>query len=274
MNRKFAVAPCASLIMMLFAAGPAASQQDDQAWLRNCERQAERSSRATVCEVRNVTTQLAAGALRVDAGQNGGVSVSGQAVNDVRVSARIQAHAAADRRAREIADAVSIHAAGGQVHADGIRTADGEGWSVSFHLTVPQRADLDLMAVNGPLAVRDVAGRIRAVTRNGPLALENLAGDVHARAENGPLTVRLSGSRWDGAGLDAETRNGPLSLVVPDGYSAELETGTINGPFSSRIPLTIVGRLPQRGHMRTTLGSGGAPIRVVTTNGPATVSQR
>jgi hypothetical protein len=108
-------------------------------------------------------------------------------------------------------------------------------------------------------------------THNGPLSLSDVGGDVKARAVNGPLSVNLSGRRWDGEGLDAETNNGPVSLAIPEDYSARLETGTVNGPFSSDIPLTVTFRGRLNKHLNVTLGQGGAPVRVVTTNGPVSI---
>jgi hypothetical protein len=107
-------------------------------------------------------------------------------------------------------------------------------------------------------------------TQNGPMVVRRLAGDVRARTQNGPLVVELDGRRWQGAGLDAETSNGPLVLEVPDGYSAQLETGTINGPMIVGFPVTVQGRIG-RSRLHTTLGGGGPPVRAVTTNGPATI---
>lgn len=280
MKVELTAARFAPLVALMLAAIPAAAQQDVEEWLRQCERQNQRSDRVTVCEVRQVDAQLAAGSLNVDAGHNGGVSVRGSASSGVQVSARLQAHAATEMRAREIADGVRIQSAAGRVHAEGGATTSGESWAVSYFVSVPRRADVDLTTVNGPVSVSNVEGRIRAVSRNGPVALDGLAGDVHARTENGPIMVQLSGSRWEGACLDAETRNGPVSLLVPDDYSAELRTGTINGPFSIGFPVTIAGipgrpgRIGRGSHFETRLGSGGAPVRVVTTNGPVTVNRR
>ena len=98
-----------------------------------------------------------------------------------------------------------------------------------------------------------------------------MGGNVHARVQNGPLSVKLQGTRWDGEGLDAETVNGPVHLEIPAGYSARLETGTVNGPMSTEFPLTVTlqGRVARR--ITATLGSGGAPVRVVTTNGPLVI---
>jgi len=75
-----------------------------------------------------------------------------------------------------------------------------------------------------------------------------------------------------GAGLDAETSNGPLSLRVPDGYSAHLEAGTNNGPMSLGFPVTVVGRIGRS--ISTDLGKGGTTIRAITHNGPLSIERR
>ena len=115
--------------------------------------------------------------------------------------------------------------------------------------------------------------RLRLEAQNGPLSLENIGGDVQARAQNGPLHVSLTGTRWEGTGLNAETQNGPLVLEVPEGYNAELETGTINGPLDIGFPVMVQGRIGMgsRRRLTTTLGTGGTRIRAVTTNGPAVI---
>jgi DUF4097 and DUF4098 domain-containing protein YvlB len=119
--------------------------------------------------------------------------------------------------------------------------------------------------------VEDVKGSLRLRAQNGPVALIGVAGDVNARVQNGPLRVKLAGDQWDGAGLDAEATNGPVDLAIPEHYDAQLETGTVNGPMDLTFPLTVTvqGRLTHR--IRATLGRGGAPVRVVTTNGPLAI---
>lgn len=157
--------------------------------------------------------------------------------------------------------------------AEGPGFRGGGSWSVSYEILVPSHTDLTLDTENGPVGVEDVDGVMRLRAVNGPLSLERIAGDVRAHAQNGPLSVVLEGSRWQGAGLDAETQNGPVVLTVPDGYSANLETGTVNGPMSVDFPITLMGRIGGR-RITTTLGSGGPTVRVVTTNGPAIVRRR
>jgi DUF4097 and DUF4098 domain-containing protein YvlB len=142
---------------------------------------------------------------------------------------------------------------------------------VNFVIYVPNTSDLELYTQNGPLSVRGVTSRMTLESVNGPLSLREVSGDVYARAQNGPISVTLTGNSWQGAGLDAETRNGPITLSIPDGYNAQLETGTQNGPFSSDIPLSVTLRGRLRGPISATLGTGGAPIRLVTTNGPISI---
>ena len=240
---------------LALAPRPALAQDDDDGdWVARCERWNNRGSdRETFCEQRE--TRIAAPSLlSVDGRENGGVSVKAWDGRDVLVRQRIQAWASSRADARAIASAVRVHTAGGEIHAEG---PDGErrrGYSVSYEIFVPRRMDL------------------RLVTNNGPIGVDGVTGRMEMRAHNGPLGVRLAGSGWSGAGLDAETTNGPVTLSVPEGYRATLTTGTVNGPMNIDIPVTVQGRFPRQ--FTTELGGGGTRVRAVTTNGPVTVVRR
>ncbi|CAN5891183.1 hypothetical protein BH23GEM9_BH23GEM9_01840 [soil metagenome] len=260
-----------TILALLLFASPATAQRSEQDWLNSCERQTDRADRVVHCELRVTTMALAAGALNIDAAPNGGIIVRGGDVSSVAVSAGIQVQAADRGAAQAIARGIRVAAANGTLRAEGPSQGRGESWSVTFHVTVPHHTNLDLATVNGSLSVSDVSGRIRAETTNGPLTLERLAGDVHGRTSNGPLTVALAGSRWDGAGIDVETHNGPLRLIVPEGYSAALEAGTTNGPLNLAFPVTATLQGRRTNQINAVLGSGGPPIRAVTSNGPLTL---
>jgi DUF4097 and DUF4098 domain-containing protein YvlB len=245
----------------------ATAQDADNDWLRRCNRDGW-NDREQFCEVRVSGFRPGRGTVQVQPGMNGGVSIIGWQRDSIEVHARIRGSAYEMREARSIANAVEVGRSGNTIAAEGPETNRGEGWSVEFVVYIPHNSNLNIETHNGPLAVRGVTGRMDLSSQNGPLALSDVGGDVRARTQNGPLSVRLSGSRWEGEGLDAETSNGPATLHIPENYSAQLETGTTNGPFESDIPLTVTfrGRMPRE--LNTTLGRGGAPIRVVTTNGP------
>jgi DUF4097 and DUF4098 domain-containing protein YvlB len=84
--------------------------------------------------------------------------------------------------------------------------------------------------------------------------------------------VQLSGTKWDGTGLDAETRNGSVRLAVPEQYAAQLETGTVNGSIRTDIPVTVSGRISRQ--LSIPLGGGGRTIRAMTTNGSVQITRR
>jgi hypothetical protein len=224
------------------------------------------------CEVRD--SRLPAGPLTVDAGPNGGIRVEGWDGNDILVRAVVQARAREEDDARRLAGEVKVQAGGGRVSATGPRTERRTWWSVSYRVSVPRNTDLDLHARNGGVTIANIAGTIRFDTTNGGVRLADLAGQVYGRTRNGGVKVALGGSQWEGDGLDVETSNGGVTLSIPTPYNAELETRTVNGGFRFDYPLTLTGELsPLRG-IQTTLGAGGPPVRIRTTNGGLTIERR
>jgi hypothetical protein len=224
------------------------------------------------CEVRD--SNLPAGPLNVDAGQNGGVSVEAWDRNEIRVRAIVRGSARSDSRAREIANQVQVQAGSGRVSATGPDLERREWWSVSYRINVPRKNDLDLSATNGGITIVGVTGNLRFDTTNGGVRLQDVGGRVNGDTRNGGLNVVLGGSRWDGEGLDVETSNGGVTLSIPDGYNAELETRTVNGGLRIDFPITVQGELSSRRGISTTLGSGGPMVRVRTTNGGVRINRR
>jgi DUF4097 and DUF4098 domain-containing protein YvlB len=145
---------------------------------------------------------------------------------------------------------------------------------VSYRINVPRQNDLDLRANNGGITLVGVSGNVRFDTTNGGVRLTDVGGRVNGETRNGGLNVTLSGSRWEGEGLDVETSNGGVNLLIPDGYNAELETRTVNGGLRIDFPITVQGELTGSRGLSTTLGSGGPLVRVRTTNGGVTIRRR
>ena len=222
------------------------------------------SRRAVSCEVREYTF-ASDGDLEIDGGLNGGISVTGWEGTEVRVEARVRAQARDQERADELLENIEVMAGARLVEADGPDTGRREGWSVSYHVFVPYATDLELETHNGGISLVDVSGRIRMSALNGGVKVSGAGGDVVGRTTNGGLNVELEGDRWQGEGLDLRTTNGGVTIEIPDGYSADFETATVNGGFSLDVPMTLQGRLGRR--LRSTLGDGGPPVRVTTTNG-------
>lgn len=218
-----------------------------------------------LCEVREITLEAGRDVVRVDGAANGGISVEGWDRDEIRIQARVTVWTRDDEEdALEIMEKVKIET-DGTIEARGPKQRRREGWSVSYRIMVPKSSNLELETNNGGISVTDVEGEIVADATNGGMTLTRLAGDVRARTTNGGLDVELSGDRWKGEGLDAITTNGGVSLEIPEDYNAELETGTVNGSVHVEFPITVQGKISKR--IEATLGDGGAPVRVRTTNG-------
>ena len=250
-------------------------RESDAEWLEKCRegRSWGSDARGRACEVRDVPVRLSGRSLAIDGQQNGGVRVFGWDRDGVQVTARMQAQDRTDAEARELLSRIRIVADERGVRADG-PSADRDygGWSVSYYVNVPRRFDLDLEAHNGGLSVAGVSGKLVLDTHNGSVALVDVGGDVRAHTQNGSLNVQLTGTQWDGNGLDAETRNGSVRLSVPERYAAQLETGTVNGSIRTDIPVTVSGNISRQ--LRIPLGGGGKTVRAVTTNGSVQITRR
>ena len=247
------------------------AERDARDWVERCEEDRGDNDRERHCEVREA--RLRAGrVVAVDGQQNGGIEVEAWDGEGILVQARIQAEAPTLEEAREIAGRVRIDTAAPTITATGPATRGSRQWYVSYVISVPRNTDLDLTTHNGPIHVDGVTGRMELRAVNGPLTLDDVGGDVRGRTQNGPLAVSLGGKRWDGAGLDAQTQNGPVVLEIPAGYGARLETGTANGPMEIDFPITLQGRIGRQ--ITTTLGSGGPPVRATTRNGPLVIRER
>lgn len=246
-----------ALALVACAAATAHGWDDCDGWRQDDDR----GDKGRYCEVRRLELAPSA-ALAVDAAPNGGIKVAAGAEGEILVEARVSVWDRDEAEAREAAAGVRIYTDGGRIRAE----ADGgDNWSVSYHIRAPRRTDLDLQSHNGGISVAGIEGHLKMETHNGGLSLDSLAGEVVARTRNGGVDVTLEGESWRGAGLDVETRNGGVSVDIPAEYSAELETGTVNGRIKIDFPVMVEGEIGRR--ISTTLGSGGAPIRVVTTNG-------
>jgi hypothetical protein len=245
----------------------------DAEWLDNC-RNNSGDERGRACEVREVPVRPSGRALEIDGRENGSIRVEAWDGDAVKVTARLQANAPSDADAQALLKDIRVTSDGKRVGAEG--PSEGRSyrsnWSVSYVVMVPRRFDLALDAHNGSLGVEGVNGRLDLRTVNGSVRLTDVAGEVHARTENGSLNVELAGRGWDGSGLDAETQNGSVRLMVPDNYAANLETGTVNGRINTDFPITVQGRISRQ--LNVPLNGGGKTIRATTTNGSVRISRR
>lgn len=258
------------LLALLCAACVQAAAQNEQKTL-NCDKRWNNGDRAGHCVMKEQTIPAAA-LVSVDGKRNGGVSIKGWERSEILVRAQIQTWAETDAEAQALAGQIRLETGGADIYAVGPELRDRNGWAVSYEVFVPRQSNLSLKAYNGGISVTDVRGQIAFDGHNGGVSLKRLAGYVKGQTHNGGVSIVLDGVRWEGEGIDVRTTNGGVSLMLPENYSARLETGTVNGGMKVDFPITVQGEIKRE--LAVDLGSGGAPIRVRTNNGGVTIKRK
>jgi hypothetical protein len=264
---------CAAMLVLVALGGPAAAQRRVAGGSDWCAEENWGNDRQGFCEVREYTVPASGGTMTVDASPNGGISVEGSSRGDIFVQARVVATAATEEEARAIASRVQVVATAVRVDADGPgNLGRRESWSVSYRVAAPTRTPLSLRTTNGGIVIDAIDSRVEMKTTNGGLKLTRMAGDVEGHTTNGGIDVDLDGNGWQGGGLDLQTTNGGVRLSVPAQYNAHLDAGTTNGSVRIDFPLTVQGTIGKS--FSTDLGSGGATLRVRTSNGGVKITKK
>jgi len=167
-----------------------------------------------------MTLTLAQGAVLRASASNNGIYVTGWDRNEVSVKT-CKAVADNDPNPTATLREITTSNSQGRISVDG--PSARECWPTLL-IMVPRLSALDLQTANGPLQLKDLAGVIQLRAANGPIGLDNVGGSVQATTANGPINVKnsngdhrlsalngpihiaLSGSRWEGPGLEASTQ--------------------------------------------------------------------
>ena len=245
---------------------------------------------AVVRSEERTVTKAEAAVLQVHPHTNGGVQVVGWDKETYSVTA-CKAAAGPDDAAERILSRITMSIDKGRISTNG--PGDEDAWTVELLIRAPKSATIELDTMNGPISLYDVDGKLTARANNGPISLKNFSGDaeitavngpisvdgskgsVRIRTENGPISVALEGTTWSGAGLTADAKNGPLTLMVPSGYQSSFVVESTNyAPVSCKASICDHARKTwDDEHRRIEYGSAPAMIRLSTVNGPVSVQE-
>jgi len=219
---------------------------------------------------------------------HGGVAVRGTDASDFAITACKVAAGDSAGEAAALLPKIALRNAGGRISIEG---PDDGSWTGFLIVAAPRDADFAIEGTNGPISASSLAGTISIRIENGPLSLNGLSGtlsvdavngpvtlkqgsgDVRIRAANGPVSVTLSGTRWEGKGLDADAQNGPLTLRLPDGYASSVRVETSShSPLSCRAAACDNARREDGSRSRLIeIGGSGAVVRLSSVNGPVSI---
>ncbi|MGA8220996.1 MAG: DUF4097 family beta strand repeat-containing protein [Candidatus Acidiferrales bacterium] len=197
---------------------------------------------------------------------NGSVQVEGWARDEVQVEA-VKTSASDAQDLERVMIEVESQPGKVSVHTR-YPKGDGGEVAVEYHVHVPYRVLLgSIGTVNGSVLVRGVEGSGALKSVNGNVEVLNSSGRFSAKTTNGDLHLELRKLLDEGGPMNIETVNGSVVLGLPSDAHANLDVTSMNGDFTSDLPMTSTGSIQATRAYRAKLGPGGGEISVRTVNG-------
>ncbi len=138
------------------------------------------------------------------------------------------------------------------------------GTTIDWEISLPQSMNLQIINTNGRIEVTGVSGSMRISDTNGRIECQRCAGEIDAETTNGAIRAELT--RVDqGRPIRLESTNGALTIVLPRSFAAHVDAETTNGSIDTELPVVATER--RNNALRGTIQSGGAELRLHTTNG-------
>jgi DUF4097 and DUF4098 domain-containing protein YvlB len=243
--------------------------------------------------------------LRID-NANGKTRVIGEGRDDVEVRMHKIARAESESAARSLAEATSLTANETDLALD-LEIAMPRRWNrrgvVHMEVRVPRDVRVEVSASNGRVCMQALRAGAKARSSNGAVSVEDIEGDVEIQASNakvhcsgihGRLVARTSNGKIEierhRGGLDASssnglihagldevsaavvlaTSNGRIALDLPEQVDADVDLRVDNGVIRNQRSLERCSR-SSGGRLSGTLGRGGPPIKLRTSNGSISV---
>ena len=237
------------------------------------------------------TVPMNGGTLQVTAAQNGGIKLIAGSGNQYEVTVCKYAGADSQSEGDQILKQITAEHSATAISVHGPDTGD---WTAHLIIRVPQGASVnasahngplsakgltgtfDLTTVNGPIAVKQVSGKVSAKAQNGPISFSGNTGDYDLETQNGPISIDLASSSWETGKLDAHANNGPISLHLPKGYqSGVVVSSDGHSPMSCNADVCQDARKTwDDGQKKIEFGPSNAVIHISTHNGPVSVGTR
>lgn len=195
---------------------------------------------------------------------SGNISVTGWAQSKVQIDIDKYGEKSSDIANSEIvidhtSDDVSVKTQ----YARGMNRRGGE---VYYTLHIPKDAQLKIENVSGGETIQGVAGTLDAQTVSGRITADSLTTDTKAQTTSGRISLEFATAPKNGT-IKAQTVSGPITLIIPAGINADVETASVAGGFRSDFPSVLAKKQDVGSKASGTIGSGGTTIKLETVSG-------
>jgi hypothetical protein len=144
--------------------------------------------------------------------------------------------------------------------------------NVGFTVRVPADARVNVDTRDGRISVNAPLASLVANTRNGSIKAEEPIGSVQASSRNGSISAVIAEGQLAGD-VVMETRNGSVTVELPESVNANVLLETRNGRVTTDFPLTM-DKLENTRSISGTLGTGGPKVSLTTRNGSVRLRKR
>lgn len=147
------------------------------------------------------------------------------------------------------------------------------GGEVYYTLHVPKDARLKIENVSGGESVKGVAGKLDAQTVSGRITADSLTTDTDAQTTSGRISLEFATAPKNGT-VKAQTVSGAITVVMPADISADVQTESVAGGFTSDFPSVRAEKKDVGSKASGTIGSGGTAIKLQTVSGSITLRKK
>jgi hypothetical protein len=141
--------------------------------------------------------------------------------------------------------------------------------TINGRILLPRGVKLDAESVSGDITVTSVGGELKLVTVNGDIEIHGARTGASVTTTNGDVSLGLDA--LDGP-LTVETTNGDVVVDLPASLNASVDLRTTNGELDLRTAGNTTVKTAKQ--IVASLGTGGSPISIQTTNGDITLRDR
>jgi DUF4097 and DUF4098 domain-containing protein YvlB len=219
-------------------------------------------SAAAVSESFGQTVSLSANGSVELSNVNGSIEVTGWDRDEVHIDAVKKASTIAKLEEIEI----EVDATADRVSIETDLPRNGNA-SVSYRISAPQGARLDVDTVNGSVRVAGVRGDVEAQSVNGSIDADGLAASTSIKTVNGSVAAHYAAAP-DAGEHHFKSVNGAIAVYLPAAPSGRFAAKSVNGSIHNDFGLEV--RKARYGPMRSmegSLGSGAGEFEFDTVNG-------
>ena len=162
--------------------------------------------------------------IKVTSAPEGGLSIRGWNKSTARLVICRYAVANTKTHASRVLGSINVSSRNGEIAAYGPQLDATQAWWVNMTLYVPRRANIDVRASNGGVAMRNLTGRVTAHATTGGISVAESSGKYKISTESGGITLdRVSGL------VDANSRDGAIAFKVAGSGWPSIEATAADG---------------------------------------------